>query len=162
MSAPAAVPIALRLEVEDFYAAYIETLDDGDIAAWPDFFIENCTYKLIARENYDRGLPLATLWCESKGMLKDRIYAWTKTLTYAPRHYRHLLSNLRIHAVVGDTIVTRANYLVIQSTTDDLAKVASAGKYIDTLTREEGRLKFAEKLSIFDTMLIPNSIVRPM
>jgi len=30
------------------------------------------------------------------------------------------------------------------------------------LIREDGTLKFAEKLSIFDTMLIPNSIVRPM
>ena len=156
------MPVELRLEVEDFYAAYIEMLDDGDIAHWPDLFIEQCTYKLVARENYDRGLPLATIWCESKGMLKDRVYAWTKTLTYTPRHYRHMLSNLRIHGISGGNIKVRANYLVIQSTSDDLAKVASAGKYVDTLTREDGTLKFAEKLSIFDTMLIPNSIVRPM
>jgi 3-phenylpropionate/cinnamic acid dioxygenase small subunit len=160
------VPVALRLEVEDFYAAYIETLDDGEIEQWPDFFAEDCSYKLIARENWDRGLPLATIWCESKGMLRDRVYAWTRTLTFIPRHYRHMLSNLRIAEMTGTEddprLTVRANYLVIQSTTDDLAKVASAGKYLDTLVREAGRLKFREKLSIFDSALIANSVTFPV
>ena len=48
-------------------------------------------------------------------MLGDRIDAWTKTLTYTPRHYRHVLSNLRIDAGAGDGIKTRANYLVIKA-----------------------------------------------
>jgi 3-phenylpropionate/cinnamic acid dioxygenase small subunit len=161
MTAPAA-PIELRLEIEDFYATYIETINDGEIARWPEFFVADGTYKLVARENFDRGLPLCTMWCESRGMMQDRVYAWTKTLTFIPRFYRHILSNLRVHGWEGERVRVRANYLVVQSTTDDLAKVASAGKYLDTLVREDGQLKFLEKISVFDSMLVPNSVVYPV
>ena len=161
-SSPLAIPVELRLEVEDFYALYIETINDGEIERWPDFFVEHGTYRLVARENWDRNLPLSTIWAESRGMLKDRVYAWTKTLTFIPRHYRHLLSNLRIAEIADGKIRVRANYAVVQATTQDLAKVASAGKYLDTLVRADGALKFAEKISVFDTMLIPNSIVHPI
>jgi 3-phenylpropionate/cinnamic acid dioxygenase small subunit len=65
-------------------------------------------------------------------------------------------------AIAGERIAVRANYLVVQSTSDDLAKIASAGKYRDTLVRERGLLRFAEKLSIFDSLLIPNSIIHPI
>lgn len=60
-------------------------------------------------------------------------------------------------AIAGERIALCANYLVVQSTSDDLAKIAGAGKY-----RERGLLKFAEKLSIFDSLLIPNSIIHPI
>jgi salicylate 5-hydroxylase small subunit len=38
----------------------------------------------VPRENYDRSLPLATLSFESKGMLRDRVYAITETLFHEP------------------------------------------------------------------------------
>src|SRR5271170_7016722 len=35
---------------------------------WPEFFTEQCVYRLQPRENFERGFPLATLSFESKGM----------------------------------------------------------------------------------------------
>lgn len=51
---------------------------------------------MIPRENYDRGLPLVVMRCESKGMLQDRVYAIRETLMYEPRYVRHVISGVRI------------------------------------------------------------------
>ena len=48
----------LRLELEELYAAYAGCLDEERFEEWPEFFIEQCLYKIIPRENFERGLPL--------------------------------------------------------------------------------------------------------
>src|SRR6185437_1655381 len=53
---------ALRADIYDFNSAYAACIDDGDIMQWPDFFTEDAIYKVIPRENYDQGLPLATIF----------------------------------------------------------------------------------------------------
>ena len=154
--------LGLRLEIEDLYARYIACVDSTDFSAWPDFFTDPCVYKLMPRENYERGLPLATLAFESRGMLEDRVYGTTQTLFHQPYYQRHILSGLR---VVGRTEIgwtCEANYLVIRTKLQEPSDVLNAGRYIDTLVRENGELKFAEKLCIFDSELIPNSIIYPI
>ena len=53
----------------------------------------------MPRENHERGLPLATLSFESKGMLKDRVYGIRETLFHDPYYQRH---------VVGAPVVRKA------------------------------------------------------
>src|SRR5882757_3161936 len=86
----------LRLELEELYAAYTACLDEERFEEWPEFFVEQCLYKIIPRENFERGLPLATWLCESKGYLADRVTAIRKTAVYAPRYVRRMVSGLRI------------------------------------------------------------------
>ena len=69
----AVVSADLRFEIEDLYADYAACLDEGRFGEWPAFFTETCTYKVVPRENFDRGLPLCTIWAESRGMLEDRV-----------------------------------------------------------------------------------------
>ena len=69
-------------------------LDAADLDRWPEFFTEQCFYEIIPRENYDRGLPLAIMRCESKGMLKDRVVAIrdthdVRTTLHAPHNQCH-------------------------------------------------------------------------
>ena len=42
----------LRFEVEEFCYDYGECLDEFDIERWPDFFTEDCLYKIVSRENF--------------------------------------------------------------------------------------------------------------
>ena len=81
----ALAPRELRLELEALYADYTGCLDEERFEEWPNFFVEDCLYKIVPRENYERGLPLATWLCESKGYLLDRITGIRKTSMYAPR-----------------------------------------------------------------------------
>jgi 3-phenylpropionate/cinnamic acid dioxygenase small subunit len=151
----------LRFEIQDLYDAYAEALDDGELERWPELFTEKCLYEVVPRENFERGLPLALILCESRGMLEDRVAALRKTSMYAPRSVRHLISHVRASAD-GDGFRVHANYAVLQTRVDALTEILSAGRYLDRIEREDGRLRFAEKRVIFDSVLVPNSLVYPV
>jgi salicylate 5-hydroxylase small subunit len=157
-----AVDVALRFEVEDLYARYIACVDSGNLDPWPDFFTDPCLYKIAPRENHDRGLPLATLAFESRGMLKDRVYAATQTLFHQPYYQRHILSGLRIVEADASGLKCEANYLVIRTKLWEPSEIFNSGRYLDKLVRQDGELKFAEKICVFDSELIPNSIIYPI
>jgi salicylate 5-hydroxylase small subunit len=155
------IDLALRAEVEDLYARYVACLDDGPLEGWPEFFVEDGRYTLIPRENHDRGLPLATMALESRGMLKDRVYGVLNTLFFAPYYQRHILGPLRIEAD-GEGVLVQTNYLVLRTKRNEHAEVYSCGRYVDRLARTAEGLRFTDKLCIFDSETIPNSVVYPV
>ena len=161
MTVSTAVSLEERREVEELYAEYAAALDDADYERWPDFFTDDCVYRVIPRENYDRGLPLATLSFESKGMLRDRVYGITQTLFHEPYYTRHLVSGILVRTD-GGGYAARANYAVIRTKAGALSEVYNAGRYVDRIVRESGALRFAEKLCVFDSELIPNSLIYPI
>ena len=161
MNATAPVSVEDRLRIEDLYARYAACLDDRRFDEWPDFFTDDCTYRILPRENYDRGLPLATLSFESKGMLRDRVYAVTETLFHEPYYTRHLVSGFVV-AVRDDGYHVQANYLVIRTKAGALSEVYSAGRYIDHVIDSGNAFRFHEKLCVFDSELIPNSLIYPI
>ena len=66
------------------YCAYDDALNDGALEAWPALFTFDCVYKVLPRENFERGLPVAVVWCESRAMLTDRVVALRETALYHP------------------------------------------------------------------------------
>jgi len=153
---------ALRFEVEDLYASYAAVLDEGRFDQWPDFFTEECVYKIIPRENFDAGRGLATLAFESKNMLKDRVRGVVDTLFHAPYYQRHIVSSMRMSAQNNGEVRVRANFLVIRTKRDELSDILSVGRYQDCIVRVGDSLVFREKLCIFDSELIPNSLIYPI
>ena len=152
----------LRLELEALYAEYVACLDDERFEAWPEFFTDDAVYRIIPRENFERGLPLATLHCESKGYLKDRVVAIRQTAVYAPRYIRRLVTNLRVLGWKGGRLEVRANYAAFETLRDELTRAFSVGRCHDKLVVVDGSLRFKEKLVIFDSELIPNSLIYPL
>jgi salicylate 5-hydroxylase small subunit len=166
----AAVSVELRLRIDDLYGRYIACLDEGNFDAWPDFFTEDCIYKVMPRENYDSGRPLATIAAESRGMLVDRVYGMQNTLFHQPYYQRHLLSGLFVRGLQqgegedgnGLRVLTQANYAVFRTKQNALSEVFNVGRYIDTIVEQDGELRFAEKWCVFDSELIPNSLIYPI
>lgn len=152
----------LRCEVETLYAEYQGCLNEERFEEWPDFFVESCLYKIIPRENFERGLPLATWLCESKGYLSDRVVAIRKTSVYAPRFIRRVVSGIRIRGWRGDLLEVRADYAAFETLLDELTRVFNVGVYHDLIARENGHFKFKEKICVFDSMLVPNSLIYPL
>ena len=144
------------------YAQYAACLDNEEFERWPDFFTDTCTYKIVSRENFDRGLPLATWLCESKGMLLDRVTAIRRTSMYAPRYMRHIVSGILIKELCDDALIVHANYLVLETLVDALTRVFQTGRYVDTIVGGNGRLQFSEKICVFDSVLVPNTLVYPI
>jgi salicylate 5-hydroxylase small subunit len=152
----------LRLDLQQLYAEYAACLDDGRMTDWPRFFIEDCHYRLVPRENHDRGLPLATLDLRGRGMLEDRVYSVTGTLFHAPYYQRHVIGPIRILEADGEAIRAEANYVVIRTKRDQRSEVFNTGRYLDRMVRTADGLKFAVKVCVFDSELIPNSIIYPI
>jgi anthranilate 1,2-dioxygenase small subunit len=159
------VGLHLRVEVEDLYAAYVDALDEGPLEAWPALFTEDCLYKVVSRENWERGLPLAAMLCESRGALEDRVQALRETQMYAPRRLRHLVGPLRLRPVDGggdDDVTVETNYAVFQTLIDDETRVFNVGRYHDRIVRNDGTMRFREKVCVFDSVLVPTSLVFPV
>lgn len=143
-------------------AAYVHALDDADLERWPDFFTADCVYKIVPRENYENGLPLAIWYCKGRGMLQDRVTAIRETQLFAPRALRHVTGNMLVLAREGETLRTVTNYVVYESKLDGRSEVFNVGRYLDRVVVEDGRLKFAEKLCVFDTSVVPTSLIYPI
>jgi 3-phenylpropionate/cinnamic acid dioxygenase small subunit len=156
------VPLAVRYEIEELLAEYVAVLDAMDLERWPEFFTEQGFYEIIPRENYERGLPLAIMRCESKGMLKDRVVAIRDTMMYEPRYMRHIISAIRVTGESPEGITVETNYAVFETLIDDLTRVFNVGRYLDRIVHEAGQLKFAEKHCVYDSLLVPNSLIYPL
>ena len=152
----------LRFELEALYAEYVACLDEERLEEWPEFFTDDAVYRIVPRENFARGLPIATLHCESKGYLQDRVVAIRQTAVYAPRYMRRLVSNIRVLGWQDGWLQVRANYAAFETLRDELTHVFSVGQYHDKLVVADSKLKFKEKLVIFDSELVPNSLIYPL
>jgi len=155
-------PRELRLELEVLYADYAACLDEERFEEWPDFFTERCLYKIVPRENFERGLPLATWWCENKGYLLDRVTAIRKTAVYAPRYVRRMVSGIRALGWKDDLLEARASYAAFETLADGETRVFNVGSSRDKLAVEDGRLRFQERICVFDSLLVPNSLIFPL
>ena len=133
------------LAVQNLQNDYVACIDDDDLERWPEFFTEQCLYKVIPRENADAGLPVAVMFCDSRGMLRDRIVALRNANIYAPHFYRHLVSNTRIVDESSDEIRAQTNYAVFQTLLDGETRVYNVGRYDDVVVRDGDQLKFKEK-----------------
>jgi salicylate 5-hydroxylase small subunit len=154
--------VETRFELEDLYTRYASALDDGPLDAWPDLFVEDCLYLVIPRDNFDQGLPLAIMRCESRGMLMDRVHAVQETIMHEPRYLRHHITNV-LATQDEDTLSVTAHYSVIEVLHDELPKILSVGRYLDLVVRDaNGELRFKEKRVVYDSVLVPNTIVYPL
>ena len=149
-------------ELTQLYADYAGAVSSGQWELWPEFFTEECSYRLQPRENYDRGFPLATLSFESKGMLKDRVYGIRETLFHDPYYQRHVVSAPVVRKAEGERFECEANYAVFRIKLSELSSVFNVGRYIDVVVRTPEGLKFSSRQVIYDSEMIPNSIIYPI
>ena len=150
------------LALHALYSNYAAVLDSGDFNSWPDFFTEDGIYKLQSRENFDRGLPLATLSFESRGMLKDRVFGATDTIYHDPYYQRHIVGLPRLLSRGDDGLRCEASYVVIRTHRDAMPEILSVGRYLDRVVNTDQGLKFAERVAVFDNDLIANSLIYPI
>lgn len=152
----------LRFEIEEFNAEYARALDALEVERWPDFFTEDGFYRVTARENADAGMPVGLVWCEGRAMLRDRAAAIRKTMVYAPRWMRHMISNVRVNGIDADgAIEAEASYLILETLMEDETRIFQAGQYRDLFVRTGEGLKLRSRDCIYDSHLIPNDMVYP-
>lgn len=151
-----------RLRVEQLFAAYIHCLDEGQLEAWPDFFVEDCIYGIWPRENWDAGLPMPLLICTNRRMLHDRILAHREANIYPLHWNRHFSSGVTITGRSGGMLEVTSNYLVVQTRQEGETSIYQAGRCYDKLVEEAGVLKFKERKVVYDTLRVQTLLVTPI
>ena len=152
----------LRERVADLYGAYDEVLAEGRYEEWPAFFTEECLYRIIPRENYDAGLPVALIYAESRAMLADRVAAIRNTMLYAPRLVRNATSGITLRSVDPDGMRLAATFAMFQTMLNEPSQVFLCGRYYDRVVEDGGALRFAERVCVTDATLVPTSLIFPI
>jgi salicylate 5-hydroxylase small subunit len=150
------------LALTQLYADYASAVDSGPFDSWPEFFTDDCVYRLQPRENHERGFPLATLSFTSKGMLKDRVYGIQETLFHDPYYQRHVVGTPVVRRAEAARFECEANYAVFRTKLSDASTVFNVGRTLDVVVRPPQGLKFAVRECIYDSEMIPNSIIYPI
>jgi 3-phenylpropionate/cinnamic acid dioxygenase small subunit len=151
-----------RLAVLALYADYGALIDAGDFDAWLGLFCRECSYHVVPRENHERGLPAGLVYCDSRGMLEDRIRALREANKYNIHNDRHLIGLPRIAGADGRSVAVEAPFAVFQSDQEGESRLFAAGLYRDELAIENGRLKFRGKLVLLDSFAVPTLLATPL
>jgi 3-phenylpropionate/cinnamic acid dioxygenase small subunit len=147
----------LRLAILN--AAYAAALDADRLEEWPDFFTEDSLYKITTTENHRKGLQAGVIYCHSRAMLHDRVFALRKANIYERQSYRHLIGLPAMLGQDAGAITAEAPFVVVRTMRDGKMEVFAAGRYLDKVREDKaGALRFAERLVIcdsprFDTLL---------
>ncbi len=143
--------------VENLHSRYAHALDDDRLEDWPNFFTENGTYRIATAENEERGLPIAVLYAEGRGMLRDRVASLRNANIYEPQRYRHIVSSVFTEKLPEGKIKSTANFLVIRIMQDGGSLLFASGRYLDRIVVSPEPL-YEERVVIcdsrrFDTLL---------
>jgi salicylate 5-hydroxylase small subunit len=155
-------PPELRMRLADLYGAYDDALGEGELERWPELFTEACVYKIIPRESYDLGHPIGLMQAESRGMLVDRVAAIRKTTLYAPRIVQRLVSGIVLRSVGPDGMHLTASFAAFQTMLNEPSQVFLCGRLYDRVVDDNGTLRFAERICVTDSTLVPTSLVFPI
>jgi anthranilate 1,2-dioxygenase small subunit len=154
--------IARRLDLYDLYIEYADCLDSDALERWPDFFTEDCRYRITSAENYEAGLPLGLIYATSKNMLRDRVSALREANIYEPQRYRHIVSGIRIVGEQDGALDLTANFVVVRTMQDGAMTLFAAGRYIDRVTRGGPAWLFARKDVVLDSRQIDTLLAIPL
>ena len=155
------IDLALRSRIDALLADYAHTIDDDRLEQWPDFFSEQCKYRVTTRENHDRGLPLSLIYCEGRGMMADRISALRTANIYEPHVYCHVTGAPRVWREEG-RLRARSNFVVIRTMEGGDASIFASGRYFDEFVEEGGSLKLSERVAVLDSRQIDTLLVIPV
>jgi 3-phenylpropionate/cinnamic acid dioxygenase small subunit len=154
--------LARRIELQDLYTAYAACLDTDALEEWPEFFTEDCHYRITSAENYEAGMPLGLIYATSKNMLHDRVSALREANIYEPQRYRHLISGIAIDRDESNALDLSASFLVVRTMQNGEMTLFAAGRYLDHVVQRGDAWKFARKLVLLDSRRIDTLLALPL
>jgi anthranilate 1,2-dioxygenase small subunit len=151
-----------RLELDQLYTDYAHCLDNDTLEEWPEFFTDDCYYRIASAENFAAGLPIGIVYATSKAMLVDRVMALRQANIYEPQTYRHLVSSMKVGAEDQGGLAVIANFLVVRTMQDGAMSLFAAGRYVDRVVRQGDEWKFARKEAVLDSRRIDTLLAIPL
>jgi 3-phenylpropionate/cinnamic acid dioxygenase small subunit len=158
LTAAGLVPLVSQLNAD-----YARAIDDDRLEEWPDFFVEQCLYKITSADNHRRGLPAGIVYADSRGMLRDRVAALREANIYERQSYRHLVG---LPAILDETdggaVRVETPFLVVRIMRNGIMDLFATGRYLDALVEESGGLRFRERIVVCDSSRVDTLLAIPI
>jgi anthranilate 1,2-dioxygenase small subunit len=154
--------VSLWLEIDYLQHRYVNTIDNDDLEKWPTYFTEDGVYRIVSKENFERGLPAPIMYCRNQKMMRDRVVALRYANIYEPHRYRHALGGLVINDVNGDEVKTTTSYIVVNTGLAGDSIVYQTGVYLDTVVKENGSWRYKDKRVVYDTSRVQTLLATPI
>jgi anthranilate 1,2-dioxygenase small subunit len=151
-----------RAAIHDLFAEYGALLDADEYDAWLGLFAAVCRYNVVSRENFDRGLPAALIFCDSRAVLEDRVRALREANKYNIHTDRHVIGLPRLLAEGAEGPTVEAPFAVFQTDQEGETRLFATGLYRDRLVSAGGTLKIRDKLVLLDTFAVPTLLATPL
>jgi anthranilate 1,2-dioxygenase small subunit len=148
--------------VAQLNADYARAIDDDRLEDWPDFFIDDCRYKITSADNYRRGLEAGLMYADSKGMLRDRVTALREANIYERHTYRHLVGLPALLGQAPGGVRAETPFLVVRIMRDGTMDLFATGRYFDTLVEERGAPRFRERIVVCDSSRVDTLLAIPL
>jgi anthranilate 1,2-dioxygenase small subunit len=142
--------------------AYARCIDNGNLEAWPDFFEDDCTYKITTADNYALGLEAGVIFANSKGMLRDRVASLREANIYERHVYRHFFGQPWILSEEPDAVRSETSFMVARIMRDGTTDVYATGRYIDVYRMNGGALRLRERIVVCDSSRFDTLLALPL
>jgi len=143
-------------------AEYARALDDDRLEDWPDFFADDCLYKITSADNHRRGMEVGLMYADSKDMVRDRVAALREANIYERQSYRHIVGMPAILAENHGAVRAETPFLVARIMRDGTTDLFATGRYLDLLVEEAGALRFRERLVVCDSSRVDTLLAIPL
>ena len=142
--------------------AYARCIDNGDLESWPDFFDDDCTYKITTADNMAQGLEAGVIFANSKGMLRDRVASLREANIYERHTYRHFFGQPWILSEEAEAVRSETSFMVARIMRDGTTDVYATGRYIDVYRLNGGALRLRERIVVCDSSRFDTLLALPL
>lgn len=132
-------------------ARYARAIDDGDSTTWPDFFVDDCFYKVTTADNHAQNLEAGLMWLDSKAMLRDRIVSLLEANVYERHSYRHILGQAIVSEIEGDEVESETSFMVARITREGPTDLFATGRYLDRYRVSDTEAKLVRRVVVLDS-----------
>lgn len=158
MAGPAGpTPMALRNELEDFYARYAEIVDEKQPHAWIDAFVADGVYAVGTHNNVSTA---GSWWYTDRGLvsLKERAAFCCGYFWHTPTRTLLTVTNIRGQEGADGSIVAQAAFVLFAADLAESSQLHVVGRYRDRLVRGDGGLRFVEHRVVIEGETVPGNM----
>ncbi len=153
----------LLFKISLLNASYARCVDDDQLEAWPEFFTDPCLYVVTTDENHRRGYEAGVIYCDTRGMLHDRVSGLREANIYERQRYRHLVSMPTLLGAADGTAKADTPFAVFRIMRDGRTDLFATGHYLDLVkVQPDGSLRLSERIVVCDSSVVDTLLAIPL
>lgn len=147
-------------EVTTYLYKLAHMLDDFEVAAFVEEFTEDGSYRLITRQNFERGLRVHII-DDDKDRLRYRRDLILKYWQYEKFRSTRALANPLVSFPAPDRAEVRSSFVVYQTSAEGIATLNLVGVLQDRFVFDDQRWRIKDRFAILENSLPEEAVIVP-